>query len=163
MSLLILFLIYCRYSDGGRHACWLANQNPSVEMLILVSTSPYALEQDKQIMSRFQDINLWGHEKRRIFENIYGIDGLKKNFSGFLNEFNRLQYFIPPEILKGINCPTLILQGERDVIIKSHYAHYLQKRIQNSKMCMFDASHDIMKEKSVQVNQKIHEFLLKDN
>ena len=132
-------------------------------MLILVSTSPYALERDKRTFSRFRDINLWGDEKRRVFENIYGFDGLRKIFSGYLNEFNRLQYFIPPEILKGINCPTLILHGERDVIINPHYAVYLQKRIQNSNLFMFDAGHNIMKEKNVEVNEKIHEFLLKDN
>ena len=165
MSLLILFLIYCRYSDGGRMACWLTNQNPSVEMLILVSTSAYASDREKRIYSSFGDTSLWGEEKRRVFENIYGFDGLRKNFSNYLKEVNRLQVFIPPDILKGINCPTLIIHGQRDVVVRPDYALYLQKRIQNSKVMLFDAGHEIMKEKSIQkeINEKIHEFLLKDN
>ena len=134
-------------------------------MLILVSTSSYALERDKRAFSRFRDINLWGDEKRRVFENIYGFDGLRKNFSNYLKEVNRLQYFIPPDILKGINCPTLIIHGQRDVVIGPDYALYLQKRIQNSKVILFDTGHEIMKEKSIEkeINEKIHEFLLRNN
>ena len=162
-SFLILFIIYSRYSDGGRPACWMTNQNPSVEKLILVSTSAYALDKFKQTYARFRDINLWPEDKRRVFENIYGFDGLSKNFSNYLNEMMRMQYFIPPEVLKGIKCPTLILQGQRDFIISPDHATFIQKRIKGSKLWMFDADHNILKDKSVEVNRKIHEFLLNDN
>lgn len=152
-----------RYSEGGRPACWLTSQNPSVEKLILVSTSAYALEREKRLFAKFRDITLWGDEKRRIFEDIYGFDGLSKNFNNWLNELATLKFFITPEVLQGIQCPTLILQGDRDVIVDHQHAVYLKKRIQNSKIWMFKTDHNILKNKHVDVNKKIHEFLFKDN
>ena len=151
-----------RFSDGGRHACWLASQNLNVGKLILVSTSAFVSEREKRIFAQFKDITLWSDEKRRVFQNIYGFDGLKKNFHNFVNEFSTLRFIIPPEVLQGIKCPTLILHADRDLLDLKH-AHYLNKRIQNSKLCIFKTNHDILKNKHLEINHKIHEFLSKDN
>lgn len=140
----------------------MASQNPSVEKLISVSTSAFVSEKEKRIFAQFKDITLWSDEKRRVFQNIYGFDGLKKNFTNFVNEFSTLTFIIPPEVLQGIKCPTLILHADRDLLHTQH-AHYLNKRIQNSKLCIFKTNHDILKNKHVEINQKIHEFLFQDN
>ena len=137
----------------------MANQNPSVEKLILVSTSAYGLERERRLFLKFRDISLWNEEKRNVFEKLYGKVGLSKNYDNFLKELDTLRYMIPPEILKGINCPTLIMHGEHDVIVDPQHGVWLQKRIKNSKLWMFNTDHSILKDKHVEVNKKIQEFL----
>ena len=103
---------------------------------------------------------MWDEEKCNVFEKLYGKEGLSKNYNNFLKELETLRYMIPPEVLKGINCPTLIMHGQRDIIVDPQHGIWLQRRIKNSKLWMFNTDHNILKDKHVEVNRKIQEFLL---
>lgn len=137
----------------------MASENPSVEKLILVNTSAYPTEKERRMFNRFRDISLWNEEKRNAFEILYGKDGLSKNYNNFVNEINLLRYLVPPNVLKGINCPTVILHSEHDVFVDSQHAVWLQKRIKNSKVWLYRTDHTILKDKYAEVNRRIHEFL----
>ncbi len=43
--------------------------------------------------------------------------------------------------LAAISCPTLIMHGKRDRVVRVEYAHILHKRIQQSHLLLFDAGH----------------------
>ena len=112
------------------------------------------------MFNRFRDISLWNEEKRDAFEDVYGKVGLSKNYNNFVNEITLLRYMVPLNILKGINCPTLIMHGECDVFVDPQHAIWMQKRIKNSKVWLYRTDHSILKDKHAEVNRKIHEFLL---
>ena len=115
------------------------------------------------MFAKFWDITSWDDEKRKIYQNINGVDGLSKNLNNWLNELTTFKSFIPENILQEIQCPTLILHGDRDTIIDHQHGVYLKKRIQNSKIWMLKTDHNILNNQYDQVNRKIHQFLLDED
>lgn len=115
------------------------------------------------MFAKFWDITSWDDEKRKIYQNVNGVDGLSKNLNNWLNQLTTFKCFIPENILQEIQCSTLILQGDRDSLIDHQHGVYLKKKIQNSKIWMLKTDHNILNNQHVQVNTKIHQFLLDEN
>lgn len=115
------------------------------------------------MFAKFWDITSWDDEKRKIYQNVNGVDGLSKNLNNWLNQLATLKSFIPENILQEIQRPTLILHGDRDTIIDHQHGAYFKKKIQNSKIWMLKTDHNILNNQHKEVNRKIHQFLLDEN
>lgn len=147
------------YSEGGRHACWMASLFPeNVEKLILVSTSATIESKEKRLFGLFLDIRTWDKDKRKIFEEIYG-DQLQTIYNKWLYELSNLKAFIPNPILTTIKCPTLIMHGKRDSVLTPNHSFHLKMKIKNSKAFFFDTNHTLLQEQHRRANQMIQQFL----
>jgi pimeloyl-ACP methyl ester carboxylesterase len=66
------------------------------------------------------------------------------------------------EEIKNLHCPVLILHGEQDITLPSGSARFLQSQIPgSSSLVLSGTAHMVMLEKYKEVNQAIHDFILK--
>lgn len=81
----------------------------------------------------------------------------KKYYRDAMHMWYQSQYF-SPDILKRINIPVLIAQGDRD-LIRIEHALEMHRMIKNSQFCVLPStSHAVFRERPKLINQIAVEF-----
>ena len=92
-------------------------------------------------------------------------DGFPKLWSDFVEALMSIRKNrdgnVCKELLPDIVCPTLIIQGEKDVMVAPEHPHYLKDNIKNSKLELFpDGKHNLHLKYAKEFNEMVEEFLL---
>lgn len=61
--------------------------------------------------------------------------------------------------IKKLNLPTLIIHGRKDKIIPLSQGEYINSNIQNSKLKILDAGHDLLISRASEISKEVREFI----
>ena len=149
------------HSDGGTIALYFALQNcHKVSSLVTVAAHIY-LEADMEpgileIKSSFK-------RDTRFREGMHRVHGEKfgATFNNWFNGWNRpeAEGWDMRSILSGINCPTLVVQGEEDEFASPQHAYDIHRNIPHSSLWLIPGvEHMVPQEIPTDFNTKVIEF-----
>ena len=156
------------WCDGGVTGIFLTALFPSaVTKLVLWGSRTYITEHDVKTSEEFEKIDKWGVTFREAWLPVYGgaskIITLQKEFTAALNGFLAVSESseICAREMSEIECPTLILHGEKDDVSPMYHAEHMNKSIKRSELQLLeDGKHTLqMGRTSKQFNRLVEEFL----
>lgn len=148
------------YSDGARTALYVASWVPEkIEKLVVWGVSTYITPKERRWISLIRDVSGWSNERRDIFEKIYGND-LQTIWGKWCDSYIGT-LAIPRDVVAKIKSPTLILQGEKDIITSVEpHLNFMKTAIKGSKTYLFkNASHGCHQDYPAQFNKMVMDFL----
>lgn len=154
------------WSDGARVACLLAAECQSrVNTLLLWSFLPAIDTESSWAFSRTRDIGTWNPEALEIYSSVYGEQEFSEKWRKYvdylvstLEQSERLDL---KHNLSAIKCPTLILHGSRDPIVKfQEHVEPLEKLIYDSNIKQIKGlAHNIHQADPKQFNRVLTDFV----
>lgn len=153
------------WSNGGTSAMVLAGKYPDcVEKLIIFGCVSYLTMNEVKIYKYIRDVKHLNEETRIPMEKLYGVEYFKNKYAEHVD--NQLRIFkerkgdLCNAFLKDITAETLILFGEKDVLVSKEHPQFLLKNISNSKLISFpNGAHDIHLKYPEDFNEKVANFL----
>lgn len=151
----------CGWSFGVRVALCLALRHPSkVEKLVLWGGCSHYDPGESRLLSSTADTASWSESKLAPFAAIYG----REHFHSLWGKqcvFVKVVEDVCKDRLDEILCPTLILHGDKDVLVPFHLVKYLSENISDSRIYRFpEGAHDIHKQFTQEFNREVTEFLM---
>ncbi|XP_053593283.1 valacyclovir hydrolase-like [Microplitis demolitor] len=126
------------WSGGGITAINIAANYPyCVDKLILISCGTYLSSKEMDTYKSMRDVSKWSDKMKGPLVAIYGEENLHKMWNSWVDAM--VQVF---EHNKGdlchtaatkVKCPTLIVQGNKDIIVYPNHAAILNRTISNSR------------------------------
>lgn len=83
-----------------------------------------------------RDINKWSEKMKQPLVELYGKDGLQKMWTEWINvltDIFKKGGNICKDSLHKVQCPTLILHGDKDPLVASEHPQYLLEHILQSR------------------------------
>lgn len=155
------------WSDGGISGMFLASMFPdNVKKLVIWGANSYISEQDIELFERTRDINKWSRKMRELLDPVYGAD-LAPMWSKWVDcmvaVYNRDNGNICDDRLSLIQCPTLIVHGDKDPMVPPIHPQHILKNIADSSLYRFpDGRHNVHLRYSEEFNRIVQEFLSKN-
>ncbi|EDO49935.1 predicted protein, partial [Nematostella vectensis] len=171
-GMLMKVLGYSKYSllgwsDGGIAAMILAYTNPkNVQSMVVWGSNSYITKEDLEMLEPTRDTSAWNPKMRDPLEAVYGAEGLKNMWSGWLDAFTRIYNKkggnLCKDYLPMIWCPTLIVHGVKDPLVPMFHPEYLHKHIPGSTLhLMPDGRHNLHLRYEHEFNNLVTDFLKK--
>lgn len=134
------------FSDGSIVALLLAALHPHrVSALAILGGQASVDEQDALALRRWlleQPISeTWQRELTQLHGDPYWRSLLPMFVKGQEDLVHMGGILVMDKELAAISCPTLIMHGKRDRVVRVAYAHVLHERIPQSHLLLFDAGH----------------------
>lgn len=155
------------WSDGGITGMIMSGLYPkAVEKLVVWGSNAYIIEQETTIYESIRDVNNWSEKMRQPMESMYGKEGFAQLWSNWVDTllqiYKERQGDLCREEVKKIDCPTLIVHGQKDPMIAAEHVPYLQDNIKNTELFVFpDGKHNIHLRYAKEFNEIVAKFLLK--
>jgi 3-oxoadipate enol-lactonase len=172
------------FSMGGKIALYIAHNIPRrIEKLILMATSPSWKTQfppapeihgimdsfdntDEHFAKQFEMLYAEPYKKRFPAENYIRFkqtEELPQSQENFADQLSASQSFDVSRQLRQIKHPTLIIQGDSDVIARPENAELLASKLPNAKLISYpNVGHIPQLEASGDFLKDVNEFLLHD-
>lgn len=153
------------WSDGGITALIAAARNPSlINKMVVWGSNAFVSQQDVDICNAVRDVTKWSARMRQPMEEVYGAELFAKTWEAWVDGFAQLakkpQGSICVELLPLINCPTLIIHGEKDPMIASFHPHFLLKHVKGSRLhLMPEGKHNLHLRFAAEFNKLVEDFL----
>ncbi|MCH8029339.1 MAG: alpha/beta fold hydrolase [Candidatus Dadabacteria bacterium] len=169
-------------SMGGMIGQWLAIKHPEkVSKLVLGCTCASRDEVGDEILrlgretaaklgfgSVWMCALFWGYTREYIERNLSSIKNAMSMIrespeavAGYLRQNRACQRHDTSELVGGISCPTLIMLGERDLIVAPRRSRELSRLIPGSRLVEFEGvGHGFWREKQSEVDDIVLDFLL---
>lgn len=154
------------WSDGGITAMILSGKYPDlVEKLIVFGSNAYIVADELKIYAGIRDISKWSPKMRQPLEKLYGAEYFKAKWENWVDTFGVIfkekNGDLCKSFLKCIKAETLILHGEKDLMLAKEHVPYLLENISGSKLISWpDGKHNIHLRYADEFNKKVSEFLL---
>ncbi len=165
-------------SQGGMIAQYLAIDHAEmVEKLVIAVSAPRVNETLRECVDRWIDYAKEGKHKKLMIDTaeksysyeylkklrrmypIIGFIGKPKNYKRFLINANAILSFDAFQELKKINCPTLIIGGEKDRIVGIEGSYELHEQISDSKLYVYKELGHAAYEEAEDFNKRVFRFL----
>lgn len=153
------------WSDGGITALVAAARFPDlINKIVVWGANAYITEYDLQLYEGVRDVSKWSLKMRQPLEKVYGAEGFAKNWAAWVDGIRqfatRPEGSVCVEHLPLISCPTLIIQGEKDPVVPTFHAHYLNKHIRGSRLhLMPEGKHNLHLRYPEEFNKLAEDFL----
>ncbi|EPY87837.1 valacyclovir hydrolase-like protein [Camelus ferus] len=123
------------WSDGGITALIAAAKYPSyINKVMVWGANAYVTDEDKAIYEGIRDVSKWSERTRKPLEALYGIDYFARTCEKWvdgINQFKRLPGGnICRHLLPLVQCPTLVVHGERDPLVPRSHADFIHQHTQ---------------------------------
>ncbi|RWS30644.1 hypothetical protein B4U80_08377 [Leptotrombidium deliense] len=156
------FQIYsiAAFSDGGRIALIMAANYPlNVCKVVAWSTSSYFTSHEREyIGSILSNICNWHEVRIKALKEVYG-DYLQEYWRLFINAILEYEDIFTND-LKLIQCPVLMMHGDKDPVIDKNHADFIAQRVKGAKVHHFtDGGHLIHTRFTQQFRKLIVEFV----
>ncbi|XP_006888815.1 PREDICTED: valacyclovir hydrolase [Elephantulus edwardii] len=153
------------WSGGGITALVAAAKYPSyINQMVIWGASSYVTDEDERIYQGIRDISKWSERTRKSLEALYGYDYLAQTCEKWMDgvlQFKHLQDGnICRHLLPLIQCPTLIVHGEKDPIVPCFHAEFIHKHIKGSRLhLMPEGKHNVHLHFANEFNNLVEDFL----
>ncbi|TRY61217.1 hypothetical protein TCAL_10924 [Tigriopus californicus] len=153
------------WSDGGITGMVMAAEyTEQIEKLVVWGANAFISAQDVQHITNVSDVSQWSERMRRPMEETYGVDYFpiiwKEWCQAYRAVFEKNQGEICRQRLAQIQCPTLIVHGDKDAMLDTIHPDILQREIPNARLERFpDGKHNLHFKYQKEFNQMTEEFL----
>ena len=152
------------WSDGGVSALLLAGIFPqSVRKLVTWGGNAFVCEEDIKIFEQIRDVSSWSKKKIDGMTAMYGADfqPMWSAWTDSMLELCRRDGNLCRNEIKNIQCPSLILHGDRDPLVPLYHPVYLHENTPGSRLERYpQGRHGIHFSYSEDLNRKVMRFLL---
>jgi len=152
------------WSEGADVAMCLAALYPArVTHLVIWGGVSSVDAEDIRIFEGRRDVTAWHPKAREAMTAIYGDGYWERTWEGWCDVMVRLNeaggdVHLPR--LEEIECPTLLLHGAKDPLIRPQHPETFHQRIPHSILELFsDAGHNLHMTRATEFNQRVLEFL----
>lgn len=165
-------------SEGGMIAQYLAIDHAAlVEKLVIAVSTPSANEtvrsavegwiesamkkDHKQLMTDTAEKSYSEEylKKYRIIYPLTGLIGKPKSYRSFLVNADAILHFDCVNELNRINCPTLIIGGEKDRIVGPAASRLMHAKISGSELYMYEKYGHAAYEEAADFNRRVFDFI----
>ncbi|XP_076010572.1 LOW QUALITY PROTEIN: valacyclovir hydrolase [Genypterus blacodes] len=153
------------WSDGGITAKIAAAKNPElVSKMVIWGSNAYVSEDDLKLYDAVKDVSMWSERMRKPMEEVYGAELFAKSWTAWVDAIREFAQNpggnICMECLPLISCPTLIVHGEKDLMVPSFHPHYIHKHIRGSRLHMMpEGKHNLHLRFATEFNKLVEDFL----
>ncbi|XP_043498312.1 valacyclovir hydrolase [Polistes fuscatus] len=156
------------WSDGGITSLILAAKNPdNVRKMVVFGANSYIIPEELKIYESIRNIDTWSDKMKKPLIEIYGEEYFRNTWSSWIDTMKRIYEKNKGDICKNdlpkIKCPTLIIHGAKDIIVKPEHPDYLKHHILNSKVTIFEkGAHNLHLRYHEEFNALTTKFLIED-
>ncbi|XP_066862945.1 valacyclovir hydrolase [Kogia breviceps] len=153
------------WSDGGITALIAAARYPSyINKMVIWGANAYVTDQDEEIYRGIRDVSQWSERTRKPLEALYGFDYFARTCEKWVDgiqQFKRLpDGNICRHLLPLVQCPTLIVHGEKDPLVPSFHADFIHKHVKGSRLhLMPEGKHNLHLRFADEFNKLVEDFL----
>uniref|UniRef100_A0A8C5QCU2 AB hydrolase-1 domain-containing protein n=1 Tax=Leptobrachium leishanense TaxID=445787 RepID=A0A8C5QCU2_9ANUR len=155
------------WSDGGITALIAAARYPSlIHNLVVWGANAYVTEEDLKLYNAVKDVSKWSEKMRKPMEALYGKEYFTKTFEAWVEAMNTFtsrpdgKGNICQHLLPFIECPALIIHGEKDVMVPPFHPRFIHQQIKDSRLhLMPDGKHNLHLRYAEEFNRLVEEFL----
>lgn len=153
------------WSDGGITALTAAARYPSyVSKMVIWGANAYVTDQDERIYQGIRDVSKWSERTRKPLEALYGFDYFARTCEKWVDgivQFKRLpEGNICRHLLPLVQCPTLIVHGEKDPLVPRFHADYIHEHVRGSRLhLMPEGKHNLHLRFADEFNKLAEDFL----
>ncbi|KAJ8673344.1 hypothetical protein QAD02_004606 [Eretmocerus hayati] len=154
------------WSDGGISALILAAKFPeNTRKLVVTGANAYVTPEEMKIYEKIRDISTWSERMRAPLIALYGEEYFQKTWSNWIDGMKDIFDHNGGDVCKAdlpkIQCPTLIVHGEKDAMVLPEHPDYLNKNIKNSRVEIFTVgAHNLHLRYAEEFNAIVEDFLL---
>jgi len=155
------------WSDGGIAAmilCGSESWRGNVDKLIVQGSNAWCSDKDVELLEKTRDLSKWSERMRKPLEDVYGVEGLSRIWSDWMDRFVSFKDNPNGDICLGsldrISCPTLIVHGARDPLVPAFHPELLLKAISGARLRVFpEGKHNLHLRYFQEFNEVVTEFL----
>ncbi|XP_040840019.1 valacyclovir hydrolase-like [Ochotona curzoniae] len=153
------------WSDGGITALVAAARYPSyIRKMVIWGANAYVTDEDARIYEGIRDVSKWSEKVRQPLEALYGYDYLAKTCDQWVDGILQFKRFpegsICRQLLPLVQCPTLIVHGEKDPLVPRFHADFLHEHIKGSRLhLMPEGKHNLHLRFATEFNKLAEDFL----
>ncbi|XP_077289145.1 serine hydrolase BPHL [Arctopsyche grandis] len=153
------------WSDGGISSIFLAAKYPkNVKKAVIWGAKSHILKSELKLYDNVRDINKWSAKMKEPMIAVYGEKYFEETWHKWCDGVKNIYYTNRGDIcmsfLEKIECPTLIVHGEKDSMVDPAHTPLLQSNIRNSKLHVYpEGKHNIHLRYADDFNKLVTEFL----
>ena len=153
------------WSNGGITSLIISGKHPeSIDTMIIFGAIAYMTPREIRVYDFVVDVRNWADHIRKPKEELYGFEYFQKKYTEDVEMVKKIYKEndgnICREFLKTIEAETLILHGEKDLMVSKEHVPYLLQNIKNSELINFpNGAHDIHIKYPNEFNKHVKEFL----
>ncbi|KAF6107664.1 biphenyl hydrolase like [Phyllostomus discolor] len=126
------------WSDGGITALIAAAKYPSyIHKMVIWGANAYVTEEDEMIYQGIRDVSKWSEKIKKPLETLYGYEYFAKTCEKWVDGIKQFKHLpdgnICRHLLPLIQCPTLIVHGEKDPLVPRFHADFIHKHVSGSR------------------------------
>nr|XP_023420472.1 valacyclovir hydrolase isoform X3 [Cavia porcellus] len=126
------------WSDGGITALVAAARYPSyISKMVIWGANTYVTDEDERIYLGIRDVSKWSEKARKPLEALYGYDYFAKTCEKWVDGIRQFKHLpdgnICRHLLPLVQCPTLIVHGEKDPLVPRFHADFIHKHVRGSR------------------------------
>ncbi|XP_023953437.2 valacyclovir hydrolase [Bicyclus anynana] len=154
------------WSAGGSASLVLAAKYPdAVRKLVVWGANSYILDSEIAAYRSIKDVNTWAKHLRDPMIEVYGKERFAEYWAKWVDTMSaaleQSMMDICMQYLKDIQCPTLVLHGEKDPLVNAVHAPFIVKNVKNSILHLYpEGKHDIHIRYAEEFNRRVQDFLL---
>ncbi|XP_057325789.1 valacyclovir hydrolase-like [Microplitis mediator] len=157
------------WSGGGVTAIHFAANYPHcVDKLVVISCGTHLSSKEMDTYKSMRDISKWSDKMKGPLVAIYGEEKLHKMWNSWADLMNEIFEHKKGDIARAeatkVKCPTLIVHGNKDIVVFPNQAAILNSSIRNSRVKIFEeGGHNVHLRFPDEFNNAVTEFLLEEN
>nr|XP_045245866.1 valacyclovir hydrolase isoform X3 [Macaca fascicularis] len=126
------------WSDGGITALIAAAKYPSyIHKMVIWGANAYVTDKDSMIYEGIRDVSKWSERTRKPLEALYGYDYFARTCEKWVDGIRQFKHLpdgnICRHLLPQVQCPTLIVHGEKDPLVPRFHANFIHEHVKGSR------------------------------
>ncbi|XP_053520092.1 valacyclovir hydrolase isoform X2 [Artibeus jamaicensis] len=153
------------WSDGGITALIAAAKHPAdIHKMVVWGANAYVTEEDERIYQGIRDVSKWSEKTKKPLETLYGYEYFAKTCEKWVDGIKQFKHLpdgnICRHLLPLIQCPTLIVHGEKDPLVPRFHADFIHKHVSGSRLhLMPEGKHNLHLRFADEFNKLAQDFL----
>jgi len=155
------------WSDGGICGMIMAAKYPeSIEKLVIWGSNSYVVKEEIEQYEKIRDISKWSGKMKAPLIEMYTEKGFQDMWNGWCDALQEIYKSrngnICKELVDKIQCPVLVLHGDKDPMCDAAHSVYFEKHMKNVELIRFpEGKHNIHLRYADEFNTKVTQFLTK--
>ncbi|KAJ8790615.1 hypothetical protein J1605_004588 [Eschrichtius robustus] len=117
-----------------------------------------------QVQKSIRDVSKWSERTRKPLEALYGFDYFARTCEKWVDGIKQFKHLpdgnICRHLLPLVQCPTLIVHGEKDPLVPSFHADFIHKHVKGSRLhLMPEGKHNLHLRFADEFNKLVEDFL----